>query len=895
MKKLLMVVAAVAAVLGSAVSAVAADFYRFTGETGGEGAAAAMRGVNYPGLRTFSACAWVRNVKAPPEKYAVILSQGALGNCDGFCLYLSSSGVLSFQTRHSVTPKGLTASIPSLLADDGVWHLVGVTHDWEKKVKRIWVDGEVCAEETVSASLPDPSTDAYAFCLGARHGKSNSGVGIDYPLTGDMTEASLWNVVLTADDFAKLLTARVDSAATGLIGYWPLDDKCGSCTDKSADGHDLNPVGNPGMWDGDASVVYQQGIPDALNIAKGSYGLTTKHQYNLSTFSACAWIKNPPTPTSDERYGVIMSQGGIGDKAGWTVYIAESSEKLMFQTRNDTKSDNLGISKDVIQDGLWHSIIVTHDWDNKIKRLYVDGTKVAEQTDTSLIYNPKPTTATRYFAIGTRHSGSSTYQYPGAGSYAHVSLWDKALTEEEVQALHAQVPVGNEPNLVGYWPLNDGVTGPFADLAGSYDATILGSAAGYSMDPVPFYEQYAKLFIDGVGISGFDLRVQAVGQTGEASAKVVWGPETAPRLHTNDLGSVTLPDFSAKISHGLLPQATYQAQVLVTTTDGAIRSPIVRFAAPSSSVLGSAYQRLPYIESTGTQMIDTKCLPNATTCVQMSLELSPTMDRTSGGKVAFMFGCVEGTATFQCNFGGKASEDNDLYCWLDKTSSAGADTKKLTITTDIRTNRNEFCVDASSGRVSWGTKSATAAIKTTVHGSSTIGIFGRNNNGTPAPFTYAHMRLYACKIYDNGQLVRNFVPCRELAGEKRAGLYDLKGGEFYPNAAGTDDFLAESDVDVLYPLTIASCGRNMRGPVDPDYGTLYMPAGADIPFAALADVDPENPKAKFRGWETFKADDKGGWELTGAGQEKSVLFAMPTAPAKFSWDWGRMGLILFFK
>lgn len=52
------------------------------------------------------------------------------------------------------------------------------------------------------------------------------------------------------------------------------------------------------------------------------------------------------------------------------------------------------------------------------------------------------------------------------------------------------------------------------------------------------------------------------------------------------------------------------------------------------------------------------------------------------------------------------------------------------------------------------------------------------------------MRVYGCKIYDNGILVRNLVPCYRIIDEK-IGLYDTVNRVFYP---GINSFLKGSDV-----------------------------------------------------------------------------------------------------
>ena len=51
----------------------------------------------------------------------------------------------------------------------------------------------------------------------------------------------------------------------------------------------------------------------------------------------------------------------------------------------------------------------------------------------------------------------------------------------------------------------------------------------------------------------------------------------------------------------------------------------------------------------------------------------------------------------------------------------------------------------------------------------------------------AKMTLYSCKIYDDGVLVRDFIPCSRKS-DGLIGLYDTVTKEFYTNA-GTGEFI----------------------------------------------------------------------------------------------------------
>lgn len=66
-------------------------------------------------------------------------------------------------------------------------------------------------------------------------------------------------------------------------------------------------------------------------------------------------------------------------------------------------------------------------------------------------------------------------------------------------------------------------------------------------------------------------------------------------------------------------------------------------------------------------------------------------------------------------------------------------------------------------------------------------IFGTNRGGTfnePSD----NLSVYYCKIYDNGTLIRNFIPAKRNS-DNVLGLYDIVNSKFYTNA-GTGTFIA---------------------------------------------------------------------------------------------------------
>jgi hypothetical protein len=68
-------------------------------------------------------------------------------------------------------------------------------------------------------------------------------------------------------------------------------------------------------------------------------------------------------------------------------------------------------------------------------------------------------------------------------------------------------------------------------------------------------------------------------------------------------------------------------------------------------------------------------------------------------------------------------------------------------------------------------------------------------NNAGSAIWYGSIKLYACQIYDNGTLVRDYVPCVNPNGT--GGLYDKVSGEFFANA-GAGSFTVGAKTGVSY-------------------------------------------------------------------------------------------------
>ena len=180
------------------------------------------------------------------------------------------------------------------------------------------------------------------------------------------------------------------------------------------------------------------------------------------------------------------------------------------------------------------------------------------------------------------------------------------------------------------------------------------------------------------------------------------------------------------------------------------------------SLLPDGYIQYSYIQSSGTQWIDTLFKPNQDTRLAMDVEV---LSQNSYPKALF---------------GGRNGNNSTIdafMCWILDVSNIRADygntTHSFSVSIPgrfaIEMNKNSASVDSSSFTFS----------SSTFQSLYNLALFSQNDVGG-IDTRMSSMRLYSCKIYDNGTLIRDFIPCSNPDGT--IGLYDVVGNAFYNNA-----------------------------------------------------------------------------------------------------------------
>lgn len=196
------------------------------------------------------------------------------------------------------------------------------------------------------------------------------------------------------------------------------------------------------------------------------------------------------------------------------------------------------------------------------------------------------------------------------------------------------------------------------------------------------------------------------------------------------------------------------------------------FVGVPVSRLPNGYTEVEYIQSTGTQYIDTGFCPDQDTRAVVDMEIP------AKSKDQALFGTRKAISTnafyvlaWANNDGYQTAYSNNEYALINGINSVGRHV--------FDRNKESLYVDG-------------VAISTQTYMNFTTTysfyLFTINNAGSTFISSYpAACKLYSCKIYDNGTLARDFIPCTNSSGV--TGLYDLVNGAFYSNA-GTGVFTA---------------------------------------------------------------------------------------------------------
>ncbi|MFA5644268.1 MAG: LamG-like jellyroll fold domain-containing protein [Patescibacteria group bacterium] len=240
------------------------------------------------------------------------------------------------------------------------------------------------------------------FCLGGTNSGVSSGLAVASPV---------------GVEYGSFENLRV-----GLVGHWALDNIDG-VVDKSTSGNDGTAQG--GITIGGA--IDRNGQAGGATTFDGSNDYIDCGNiltFEMTDFSASFWVKT----SGNSDYILSFGRAITSPYYGWHIITSVSGKINYFQGKSGGY-DNIN-SLGTINNNIWHFVAVVKSGADLT--YYINGIGETPQTVASaILYN----SVYRNFRIG-KITGSEVDTYNLNGSLADVRIYNRALSEEEIQQLY---------------------------------------------------------------------------------------------------------------------------------------------------------------------------------------------------------------------------------------------------------------------------------------------------------------------------------------------------------------------------------------------------------------------------------------------------------------------------
>jgi hypothetical protein len=293
------------------------------------------------------------------------------------------------------------------------------------------------------------------------------------------------------------------------LGYWRLDELSGTVAHDYIAGNNgiysHTTLGQPGYNLLDTHTVARFGIPSSANSYAGGIAADFAAAANAA-FSIEAWV-NGKAQTSD--CGLVAK--GAGGSEQFSLDCGGDSHAFRFLVR-DASGLPYSASGTPAPDGKWHHLVGVCDQGHSAVLLYVDGIQAAQA---AIAPGSGILGSTHPLSIGSRQSGTNSYDLQFVGYMEEVAIYDYPLSSNQIQA-HFSVVTNRPPEFLA---------NPFTLASATVGQVYAGTIATNALDPDGEVITFAKVSgpawlsvaADG-GLSGIPANTDAGANTFVVSA-----------------------------------------------------------------------------------------------------------------------------------------------------------------------------------------------------------------------------------------------------------------------------------------------------------------------------------------------------------------------------------------
>jgi len=359
-------------------------------------------GHGFTSADTFTISAWIK--PSLTEISGGIVTEYDPANT-GWDLDLSSGYIIMNLRGSSSLSSGAVG--PDLR--DGVWHYVSSVIS--NTTILMYVDGVLVS--TTNGNWVSSVTNQPLW-IGARYHTNPAGY---YPFNGSIGEVQIHNRRLSQPEIVEEMNSNAVTNPEGIVGYYDFNELSGAIVydnNQLSTGPRQN-ISSPEdpvfSWD---KAINFDGVDDIITAT--GHGFTSADTFTIST-----WIK----PSLTEISGGIVTEYDPAN-TGWDLDL--SSGQIIMDLRGTSILSSGAVGPD-LRDGVWH--YVSSVVSNTTILMYVDGVLVSTTNG-----NWVSSVTNQPLWIGARYHPSPAGYYPFNGSIADVRIYNRSLTDSEIQTLY---------------------------------------------------------------------------------------------------------------------------------------------------------------------------------------------------------------------------------------------------------------------------------------------------------------------------------------------------------------------------------------------------------------------------------------------------------------------------
>jgi hypothetical protein len=357
---------------------------------------------------------------------------------------------------------------------DGRWHHAALTVDAAAGLLSLHLDGQLIQ------ALPGTLSDFAGQTNQIGTGYTSSwpgGNGGWYPFVGQIDEVRIWSEVRSASDIEQDMTTAASGTEPGLEAYYRFEEGHGTtafdATAHHRDGTLTNFNPPSALWVTASVQAIDLGAPsifpgghEALQF-DGSGGYVQLPSFSLGgAFTAKAWVESENVHANWAR--IIDFGDDVWHNSIALTWVADSG--LMRLYWYDAGGTAYAITtSDVFPQGQWVHVAATIDSQGNAA-IYWDGKQVAAGS-TGV---PPVIARTNQYLARSEYPSDSAF----SGALTEFEIWSDARTPDQIQSDMTSAPAGTEPDLLVYYPFDEGQGNIAHDASSHHHDAALATNGG---------------------------------------------------------------------------------------------------------------------------------------------------------------------------------------------------------------------------------------------------------------------------------------------------------------------------------------------------------------------------------------------------------------------------------